>query len=136
MPEYEGYKQDIHPGIAHVFQSAAFRFGHSLIPPGLYRRDDQCNYRKTSMGHLALRLCSTWWDSNVRKLCSLLSLPILSTCLILYSINEDISSKRFPKTHLCISGNSIKQLLRRVDNGYVLPISRKRRFCPLFRRER
>ncbi|XP_045463309.1 dual oxidase [Harmonia axyridis] len=64
LPKYGGYKQDIHPGIAHVFQSAAFRFGHSLIPPGLYRRDSQCNYKKTSMGHLALRLCSTWWDSN------------------------------------------------------------------------
>lgn len=65
IPPYEGYKQEVHPGITHAFQSAAFRFGHSLIPPGLYRRDAQCNYRKTSMGYLALRLCSTWWDSNV-----------------------------------------------------------------------
>lgn len=65
LPAYEGYKQEVHPGITHVFQSAAFRFGHSLIPPGIYRRDAQCNYRKTSMGFLALRLCSTWWDSNV-----------------------------------------------------------------------
>lgn len=68
LPEYEGYKQEVHPGITHVFQSAAFRFGHSLIPPGIYRRDAQCNYRKTSMGYLALRLCSTWWDSNVSVL--------------------------------------------------------------------
>ncbi|CAH0546400.1 unnamed protein product [Brassicogethes aeneus] len=64
LPKYEGYNADIHPGISHVFQSAAFRFGHSLIPPGLYRRDSKCNYKKTSMGYLALRLCSTWWDSN------------------------------------------------------------------------
>ena len=35
---YSGYKPDIHPGISHVFQSAAFRFGHTMIPPGLYRR--------------------------------------------------------------------------------------------------
>lgn len=67
MPPYEGYKQEVHPGITHAFQSAAFRFGHSLIPPGLYRRDASCNFRKTSMGYLALRLCSTWWDSNVGK---------------------------------------------------------------------
>lgn len=65
LPSYEGYKQDIHPGVSHVFQSAAFRFGHTLIPPGLYRRDGKCNFHKTPMGYLALRLCSTWWDSNV-----------------------------------------------------------------------
>lgn len=38
MPKYAGYKPDVHPGISHVFQSAAFRFGHTMIPPGLYRR--------------------------------------------------------------------------------------------------
>ncbi|XP_030768152.1 dual oxidase [Sitophilus oryzae] len=64
LPNYEGYQQNVHPGITHVFQSAAFRFGHSLIPPGLYRRDAKCNFKKTPMGHLALRLCATWWDSN------------------------------------------------------------------------
>ena len=62
LPEYTGYKQDVHPGITHVFQSAAFRFGHSLIPPGLFRRDGECNYEEAPMG---LRLCATWWDSNV-----------------------------------------------------------------------
>ena len=40
---YTGYKPDVHPGISHVFQSAAFRFGHTMIPPGLYRRDAKCN---------------------------------------------------------------------------------------------
>jgi dual oxidase len=38
MPPYNGYKPDTHPGVSHVFQSAAFRFGHTMIPPGLYRR--------------------------------------------------------------------------------------------------
>ncbi|XP_043195793.1 dual oxidase-like [Amphibalanus amphitrite] len=61
---YKGYRADVHPGISHVFQSAAFRFGHSMIPPGLYRRDNKCNYKRTISGDLALRLCSTWWDSN------------------------------------------------------------------------
>ncbi|KAF6209306.1 hypothetical protein GE061_015053 [Apolygus lucorum] len=64
LPEYTGYKMDTHPGISHVFQSAAFRFGHTLIPPGIYRRDGQCNFRKTAMGNPALRLCSHWWDSS------------------------------------------------------------------------
>lgn len=65
LPAYEGYKPDLHPGISHIFQSAAFRFGHTLIPPGIYRRDEKCEYRRTNTGQPAIRLCSTWWDSNV-----------------------------------------------------------------------
>ena len=26
VPPYDGYKADVHPGISHVFQSAAFRY--------------------------------------------------------------------------------------------------------------
>ena len=26
VEEYEGYKSDLHPGISHVFQAAAFRY--------------------------------------------------------------------------------------------------------------
>lgn len=69
LPEYTGYKLDVHPGVSHVFQSSAFRFGHTLIPPGIYRRDGQCNYRKTAMGNPALRLCAYWWDSSVSIHC-------------------------------------------------------------------
>ncbi|GLH03578.1 Dual oxidase [Gryllus bimaculatus] len=64
LPAYTGYKSDVHPGVSHVFQSAAFRFGHTLIPPGLYRRNNQCQFRDTDKGFRAIRLCSTWWDSN------------------------------------------------------------------------
>ena len=69
IPPYDGYKADTHPGVSHMFQAAAFRFGHSLIPPGLFRRDGQCNFRRTNMDFPALRLCSTWWNSNVGLLC-------------------------------------------------------------------
>lgn len=65
VPPYSGYKPDVHPGVSHAFQSAAFRFGHTLIPPGIYRRDAKCRFRRTHSGYPALRLCSTWWDSNV-----------------------------------------------------------------------
>lgn len=61
---YTGYKPDIHPGISHVFQSAAFRFGHTMIPPGLFRRDAECNFKKTNSGYHGIRLCSTWWNAE------------------------------------------------------------------------
>ena len=32
------YNPSVHPGITHVFQSAAMRWGHTLVPPGVYRR--------------------------------------------------------------------------------------------------
>ncbi|XP_077298120.1 dual oxidase [Arctopsyche grandis] len=64
VPEYDGYASDVHPGVSHIFAAAAFRFGHTLIPPGIYRRDGKCHFRETPMGHKAIRLCSTWWDSN------------------------------------------------------------------------
>lgn len=67
LPPYKGYNPDVHPGVSHMFQAAAFRFGHTLIPPGIYRRDAKCNYRTTNMGFPAIRLCSTWWDSNVKN---------------------------------------------------------------------
>lgn len=61
---YSGYKPDLHPGISHVFQSAAFRFGHTLIPPGLYMRDDKCQFMSTPNGYKGIRLCSTWWNAE------------------------------------------------------------------------
>ncbi|GFS70288.1 dual oxidase [Nephila pilipes] len=64
VSSYQGYQPDLHPGVSHVFQSAAFRFGHTLIPPGLYKRNAQCEFRKTVTGYPAVRLCSTWWDSE------------------------------------------------------------------------
>ena len=38
ISNFSGYKSSVHPGIAHVFQSAAMRWGHTLVPPGVYRR--------------------------------------------------------------------------------------------------
>jgi len=47
LDPYTGYKPDVSPGISHVFQSAAFRFGHTLIPPGIYQRGPGSTPRKT-----------------------------------------------------------------------------------------
>ena len=84
LSKYEGYKPDLHPGVSHVFQSAAFRYrtlvrrfagtisffffcryGHTMIPPGIYRRDGECHFKEDFQGSRAMRLCSTWWDAQV-----------------------------------------------------------------------
>ncbi|XP_019635682.1 PREDICTED: dual oxidase 2-like [Branchiostoma belcheri] len=75
--EYKGYSSAIHPGVTHVFQSAAMRWGHTIVPPGVYRRsrvkgDGTCDWRKTSMftsphtnGYYfhGVRTCNSYWNS-------------------------------------------------------------------------
>ena len=43
------------------------RFGHTMIPPGIYLRDGKCNFQKNNSESNALRLCSSWWDAQVGK---------------------------------------------------------------------
>ena len=34
-----GYNPGLNPQVAHVFQSAAMRFGHTIVTPGIWRRE-------------------------------------------------------------------------------------------------
>ncbi|XP_014669657.1 PREDICTED: dual oxidase-like isoform X2 [Priapulus caudatus] len=64
---YKGYDPDIHPGTTHVFEAAAFRYGHTQIPPGMYiayYEGNRCHFRKTDKGYPAERLCNTWWEAQ------------------------------------------------------------------------
>lgn len=36
-----GYNQAINPQIAHIFQSAAMRWGHTIVTPGIWRRQQE-----------------------------------------------------------------------------------------------
>ncbi|KAF2359172.1 hypothetical protein FHG87_010072 [Trinorchestia longiramus] len=38
MPPYTGYRPTVDPQVSHVFQSAAMRFGHTLVTSGVYLR--------------------------------------------------------------------------------------------------
>ncbi|CAH1775162.1 unnamed protein product [Owenia fusiformis] len=60
---YSGYQSHIPPTISSVFEAAAFRFPHTMVPPGIYIRDYKCRFRTTKHGP-ALRLCNTYWDSQ------------------------------------------------------------------------
>uniref|UniRef100_H2Z322 NAD(P)H oxidase (H2O2-forming) n=1 Tax=Ciona savignyi TaxID=51511 RepID=H2Z322_CIOSA len=60
----ECYKSAIHPGITHVFQSAAMRIGHTLVPPGVFRRSKyNTTTRESHVNKPGLRTCNTYWNS-------------------------------------------------------------------------
>ncbi|XP_033120692.1 dual oxidase-like isoform X2 [Anneissia japonica] len=84
IPQYTGYKKHVHPGITQVFQSAAMRFGHTLVPPGVIRRTADCEYMKTSKhsshhpnkeassGNYGVRTCNSYWNPQVGLIVSII----------------------------------------------------------------
>ena len=53
LPRYAGYDESINPGIANVFSTAAYRFGHTMVSPTLLRLTR--TGRPIRAGHLGLR---------------------------------------------------------------------------------
>ncbi|KAK0417047.1 hypothetical protein QR680_012805 [Steinernema hermaphroditum] len=66
VPPYKAYSEHVPPAISHSFATAAFRFPHSIVPPGmlLRKRTDECEFRAEVGGFPALRLCQNWWNAQ------------------------------------------------------------------------
>ncbi|XP_078388337.1 dual oxidase 2-like [Cetorhinus maximus] len=66
LPDYTGYKKFVDPGISPEFQTAAIRFGASMVPPGVYMRNRECVFRNVTtinnMESPALRVCNNFWS--------------------------------------------------------------------------
>uniref|UniRef100_A0A0K0DSC4 NAD(P)H oxidase (H2O2-forming) n=1 Tax=Strongyloides stercoralis TaxID=6248 RepID=A0A0K0DSC4_STRER len=69
IPKYGKYNAHIPPGISHSFATAAFRFHHTIVPPGMLFRKKrtskkECVFRNDIGGFEALRLCQNWWNAQ------------------------------------------------------------------------
>lgn len=52
LPRYTGYRATVNAGIANEFATAAYRFGHTMLPPQLLRLD--ASGKEIEAGHLPL----------------------------------------------------------------------------------
>ncbi|CAL1297933.1 unnamed protein product [Larinioides sclopetarius] len=70
LPEYQRYDPSIDPSISNAFQSAAMRFGHTMVPSAVYTRLHP-KYCETS----TIRLCDSFYnDQDITKNASVESL--------------------------------------------------------------
>ncbi|NXJ70681.1 DUOX2 oxidase, partial [Rostratula benghalensis] len=71
VPEYEGYQQHLDPSLSPEFVVAAKQFLSTMVPPGVYKRDTQCNFQNVpgpGGSFPAMRLCNSYWSRESTRL--------------------------------------------------------------------
>ncbi|NXV17470.1 DUOX2 oxidase, partial [Cepphus grylle] len=71
VPEYKGYQQHLDPSLSPEFVVAARQFLATMVPPGIYKRDTQCQFQEAHSpggSFPAVRLCNSYWSRESTRL--------------------------------------------------------------------
>uniref|UniRef100_A0A4W3HC24 Peroxidasin n=1 Tax=Callorhinchus milii TaxID=7868 RepID=A0A4W3HC24_CALMI len=133
LGNYKSYDPNVNSGILNSFATAAFRFGHTLINPILYRLDD--NFQPISQGHLPLhraffspfRIVNEGGiDPLLRGLFSVPGKKRIPTELL----NTELTERLFSMAHTVALDLASMNIQRARDHG-IPPYNDYRVFCNL-----
>uniref|UniRef100_A0A672R5U5 Peroxidasin n=1 Tax=Sinocyclocheilus grahami TaxID=75366 RepID=A0A672R5U5_SINGR len=133
MGDYNGYNPNINAGILNAFATAAFRFGHTLINPILYRLDE--NFQPIQQGHISLhkaffspfRIVNEGGiDPLLRGLFGVAGKMRVSTQLL----NTELTERLFSMAHSVALDLAAMNIQRGRDHG-MPPYNDYRVFCNL-----
>ncbi|NXG55440.1 DUOX2 oxidase, partial [Hemiprocne comata] len=71
IPNYQGYQQHLDPSLSTEFVAAAGQFLATMVPPGIYKRDSNCQFSKVpnpGASFPAVRLCNSYWSRESTRL--------------------------------------------------------------------
>ncbi|KAJ7988928.1 hypothetical protein DPEC_G00314270 [Dallia pectoralis] len=133
MDEYRGYNPNVNAGILNAFAAAAFRFGHTLINPILYRLDE--HFQPIPQGHISLhraffspfRIVNEGGiDPLLRGLFGVAGKMRVTTQLL----NTELTERLFSMAHAVALDLAAMNIQRGRDHG-VPPYNDYRTFCNL-----
>ncbi|XP_052342064.1 peroxidasin homolog isoform X2 [Oncorhynchus keta] len=131
--DYHGYNPNINAGILNAFATAAFRFGHTLINPILYRLDE--HFQPIPQGHISLhraffspfRIVNEGGiDPLLRGLFGVAGKMRVSTQLL----NTELTERLFSMAHSVALDLAAMNIQRGRDHG-IPPYNNYRTFCNL-----
>ena len=61
-----GYEPHLTPAVSASLEAAALQWFQTQAPPGFYLRDQNCNYNIVNNENKAIRLCNSYYMSQVR----------------------------------------------------------------------
>ncbi|XP_017546292.1 peroxidasin [Pygocentrus nattereri] len=133
MGDYRGYDPNVNAGVFNAFATAAFRFGHTLINPILYRLDE--NFQPIQQGHIPLhkaffspfRIVNEGGiDPLLRGLFGVAGKMRVTTQLL----NTELTERLFSMAHAVALDLAAMNVQRGRDHG-IPPYNDYRVFCNL-----